>query len=393
MKLYSIITLSAFAFSRMIVIALPEEERNNLLERAEFNKSEIAIALNSVSPEQKKGMDFLVKYMPESDLKTIKSDFLLENVKLAYKARKKYQWTQDVPEEIFLNDVLPYAVVDETRDNWRKDFHERFDKYVKNAETLEEAVRLVNFAVQKEVNVKYSRKRKKPHQSPYESMEINVASCTGLSILLIDAFRSVGIPARMAGIPSWTTKEGNHNWVEVWMPSDKSWHCTEFNPDKSGVLDKGWYVKHASQANPESVYHSIYASSWKPTKIHFPLVWDLENKQVHGINVSDFYIALSDSEANENLCELRIDYTKDGERIAIPVIVTQSDVKIREGLTPMLTDDMNQFLTVLLKKGQMYQVKYQLPNETKWEVVKIGAEQTKVEEGFLRLKLDQKLAE
>ena len=59
----------------------------------------------------------------------------------------------------------------------------------------------------------------------------------------------------------------------------------------------------------------------------------------------------------------------------------------------MLTDDMNQFLTVLLKKGQMYQVKYQLPNETKWEVVKIGAEQTKVEEGFLRLKLDQKLAE
>ena len=36
-----------------------------------------------------------------------------------------------------------------------------------------------------------------------------------MSIFLISALRSVGIPARMAGTPDWILGGGNHDWVEV----------------------------------------------------------------------------------------------------------------------------------------------------------------------------------
>ena len=52
---------------------------------------------------------------------------------------------------------------------------------------------------------------------PMSTMVFGYASCTGISILYVDALRSVGIPARLVGTPAWHGKEndGNHNWVEV----------------------------------------------------------------------------------------------------------------------------------------------------------------------------------
>ena len=57
-------------------------------------------------------------------------------------------------------------------------------------------------------------------------MRQGMASCTGLSILLVDALRSVGIPARFAGTASWHDDRGNHSWTEVRL--DDGWHFTEF---------------------------------------------------------------------------------------------------------------------------------------------------------------------
>jgi len=355
------------------------------LERAGVNKTELLKALKLVPAEQKKGLEFLIAYMPEKDLKSLKADFLLENVSLAYKARETYPWAKQVPEEIFLNDVLPYASLNERRDNWRKDFHERFSKYVKDAKTMDEAIKAINDAIKTEVKVEYSTKRNKADQSPYESMEINKASCTGLSILLTDAFRSVGIPSRVAGTPAWTTKRGNHNWVEIWKPQTKQWHFTEYYPDKKG-LDHGWLLADAKMANPKSLYHSIYASSWKKTEQHFPLVWDFKNLSVPAVNVSERYIKLGggDKKGIENTCELRIDYTVDGKRIAIPVAVIQGDVEIKKGASPAPTHDMNRFFTAAIKKGQIYQVVWQIPGEEKWQRKEIKAT---AEDKFLRIEL------
>ena len=64
----------------------------------------------------------------------------------------------------------------------------------------------------------------KAQQTPllYDSMSaisFGFASCTGLSILYLDALRSVGVPARLVGTPAWhgKYKDGNHNWVPGWF--------------------------------------------------------------------------------------------------------------------------------------------------------------------------------
>ena len=144
-------------------------------------------------------MAFLIANMPEADLLALKADFLLTNTELAYKARAEVPWGKDIPEELFLNNVLPYANVDEKRDAWRKEFYELCLPIVKGCKSPTEATMKLNTELFPKLKVRYSTERKAPNQSPKESIDQGKASCTGLSIVLSDACRSVCIPARLVG--------------------------------------------------------------------------------------------------------------------------------------------------------------------------------------------------
>lgn len=262
------------------------DEVETALKAAKGNRSELEKALHAVPKEQRTGMAFLVANMPDADLTALKAEFLLTNVELAYKARKETPWGKDVPEELFLNDVLPYANVDEKRDEWRKGFYELCMPMVKDCKTPTDAVQVLNAELFKKLNLGYSTQRKAPNQSPKESIEQGKASCTGLSIVLSDACRAVGIPARLVGTPLWADKRGNHTWVEIW---DRGWHFTgACEPDPTG-LDRGWFVGAAAQAKKDVPEHAIYAASFKKTRQHFPLVWAPKYQGVPGENVTDRY--------------------------------------------------------------------------------------------------------
>ncbi|MGB0993537.1 MAG: transglutaminase domain-containing protein, partial [Akkermansiaceae bacterium] len=153
------------------------------LQAAGENRAELEKAITTAPKAHAKAVQFLIAYMPERDAKALKADYILKNVAWSYKARETFPWAKNVPEDIFLNDVLPYASLNERRDDWREDFFNRFSKHVKGAKTQHEALMAVNKHIMEEVKVKYSTKRKKADQSPYESMEQGLASCTGLSIL------------------------------------------------------------------------------------------------------------------------------------------------------------------------------------------------------------------
>jgi hypothetical protein len=256
------------------------------LKKAGKNRDELEKALSKTPEEQHKGMAFLIANMPDGDLKALRAEFLLENVELAYKARKEVAWGKQVPEEIFLNDILAYANVDESRDPWRKDMYDLCMPLVKDCKTPSEAAQKLNSTVFAKLKVKYSTKRKLPNQSPKESIEQGLASCTGLSIVLSDACRSVCVPARLAGTPLWTNKSGNHTWVEIW---DNGWHFTgACEPDPKG-LDRGWFVDNAAQAKKDVPEHAIYAASFRKTDLSFPLVWARGKKDVFAENVTERY--------------------------------------------------------------------------------------------------------
>ena len=219
------------------------------LDRAGANRAEILAAWNQAPAEQRGGLEFLLQHMPTRDLNSLSAEFILENVSYAYRAWNEAPWHDQVSAELFYNDVLPYANINERRDRWRKDFYERFQPLVVDAKSPGEAAAKLNQQIFNIVKVHYSTKRPKADQSPYESIDAGMASCTGLSILLIDACRAVGVPARFVGIPMWTDGSGNHSWVEVW---DNGWHFTGADEATGSDLDKGWFVDRAVTSSARS---------------------------------------------------------------------------------------------------------------------------------------------
>ena len=260
----------------------------NNLKQAGTNRAELVAALEQTPADQREGMKFLIANMPQPDLETLSASFLRENVSLAYEVAGQVPWAKNIPEEIFLNDVLAYASVNEPRDNWRQRLHDICLPLVKDAKTAAEAAQLINQKLFSLLNVKYSTKRRIPHQGPFETMETGVATCTGLSILLVDACRSVGIPARVVGTPLWVNKSGNHTWVEIW---DGDWHFAGAAEADPNGLDRGWFGHNASQAVKDIPEHSIYASSFRKTGLSFPLSWARRIDYVPAVNVTERYAA------------------------------------------------------------------------------------------------------
>ena len=340
------------------------------LETAGTNRPQIQQALDQVPAAQRKGMIFLVENMPAADLETLKADYLLKNVHQAYRAWEGVAWKKEVPEEVFLNDVLPYSVINERRDDWRKDFYDRFHPLVKDAKSPGEAAVILNKNVFKIVNVKYSTGRKKPDQSPYESMETGLASCSGLTVILVDACRSVGVPARFVGTPLWTNKSGNHSWAEVW---DQGWHFTGACEPAGDDLDRAWFVGRAATADRNHLMHSIYAVSYKKTPQFFPMVWSQQDRSISAVNVSDYYTRLGKKLPDGVvLAYFRVFDKKSGERVAASLVVSDREGKrVFEGTSNDERFDANNHVEVQAKVGDLLSVQYTVGEVSQTRAVKI----------------------
>ena len=296
--------------------------------------------------------EFLSEHRPPQDA-GLSAEFLLENLALALQAREEFPWASEVPEEVFLNDVLPYAVFDETREPWRARFLEMGRAIVKNCTTCGEAAQALNQKFFHEIGVHYNTGRKAPNQSPSESMAQGRATCTGLSILLVDICRAVGVPARGAGTALWTDKRGNHTWVEVW---DGEWKFTGADEYDANGLNRGWFVGDASRAIAEDWRHAIWATSWQRTGDRFPMVWDLESHDVPGVNVTPRYAkSAAKTEKARATISLRVLAGADGQRIVADVdLLDSSGKQLATVTTKAGTADLNDMPTVQVEPGMEY---------------------------------------
>ncbi len=231
------------------------------------------------------GFAFLLAHMPAADLAALEPARILDELALAFAARERWPWATEVPEELFFEAVLPYANVSEPRDPWRAELAERAAPLVEGCATASEAVQALNERLFKQLGVRYSTERLRADQSPRQTIDTGLASCTGLSILLVAACRAVGIPARLVGVPSWTDDSGNHTWVEVW---DGEWRFTgAAEPDPRG-LDHGWFVGRAAGARADQPRYAVWAVSYRHTGALFPLAWQ-PGFEVPAVNVTARY--------------------------------------------------------------------------------------------------------
>jgi len=328
------------------------------LERSGENRSQLRRALDDCPIQQREAMEFLIANMPERDLLTLKSEFLLEEVRMAYLAWDTSPWKKDVPKEIFFNNVLPYANINERRDSWRKDFHERFQPLMDGAKTPAQAAARLNQKLFPLLNVRYSTQRLKADQSPYESIQSGTASCSGLSVLLIDACRALGVPARFVGTPLWSDNSGNHSWVEIW---DNGWHFTGAAEPSGDDLDKAWFLDRASTAKRDDPMNAIYAVSFQKTPVHFPLVWDRSIKYINAVNVTDRYLELSVKSPEGTVPNrFRILDNATGKRIATLVrVFDQEGAQVFEGISKDERFDANDHLSFNLPVAKQFRLEIQ----------------------------------
>ncbi len=259
---------------------------------------------------------FLATHRPKRDA-DIDPAILRDNLAYALKARETFPWAASLSEDMFFNDCLPYASLDETRESWRPDFYKRCSQIVAEATTATEAAQAINRELFHEINVHYNTGRKKPNQCISESIAQGRATCTGLSIILVNACRSVGIPARIAGVANWSDNRGNHTWVEIW---DGGWHFTGADEyDKNG-LNRGWFNGSASKAVPGSEEYAVWATSWQATNAHFPMVWDRQDKSVPAVDVTQRYLPKQADDADSPpTVFVRVWDTRGGERLQATV--------------------------------------------------------------------------
>lgn len=338
--------------------------------------AELLSLMESTPKEQQREMAFLLKNMPDFDREAMDIALLKENVEYAHMAREKYQWAKQLPEDVYLYEVLPYHVVDEVRDSWRKELYELFAPAVDTCRTMYDAVCAVNANIPRLTGVDYNTKREKTNQSPRESMRQGMASCTGLAILLVDAYRAVGIPARFAGTASWHDNRGNHSWTEVWL--DGEWRVTEYYfPSK---LDHLWFMPDASKAKEDDRTYAIYATRFGKADDWFPMVWadgDVEGRSVEelpqivgAVNVTKHYQDLAYEQYTRHLeagthTFIKIaGYKQAGkkehsdDRVAMGVDVFWGTEQMGGGLTAGPLRDMNDMFSVLVEKNRTYELRY-----------------------------------
>lgn len=358
---------------------------------------ELRAFVASMPADEQHDAAYLIINMPEHDREAIDVELLRENITYANIARDKYEWAKALPEEVYLQDVLPYYVVDEVRDAWRKELYEIFSPAVDTCATMYEAICAVNANIPRLTGVDYNTKREKTNQSPSESMRQGMASCTGLSILLVDAYRSVGIPARFVGTASWHDNRGNHSWTEVWL--DGEWRVTEYYFPSE--LDHLWFMPDASKAKADDRTYAIYAVRFGKADDWFPMVWADDSDEgsidelprwVGAENVTQHYIDLAYDQYTRHLeasthTFLKIAAYKErgkrehsDDRVAMGVDIFRGTEQMGGGLTAGELRDMNDYFSVLLPKNTEYELRYyNAAGELQTQKVELGEDEKLVE--------------
>jgi hypothetical protein len=246
------------------------------------------LAVFAMTPPEGPYLAALLAEMPGCDYADVEPIQLLEHVRYALKARKEVPWRDQISEDLFLRYILPYWSVNEKRDPWRKLFYDKFMPGVRDCRTASDAVKYLNDHVFKELNVSYDAvKRPKADQSAQESIAASYASCTGLSVILLDACRACGIPARFTGCPQWTDRSGNHSWIEFW---DGQWIYE--GASSSDPRNRSWVGDKVKEATEDSLVGGVWAVTTEPQKdgAFFVLPWKPADRSYPAVPLRAFYL-------------------------------------------------------------------------------------------------------
>ncbi len=254
------------------------------------------------------------------------------------------------PAEIRAAALAPERVLDELPCDWRPVLEPIFRPVIRDCRSTREAVLTIASRLGELTGVYYDTGRRKPNMNALEALAEKKVSCTGQSILLVCALRSVGIPARAVGIGTWNHVQGNHTWVETWF--DGGWHMVEANEKD---FNTPWVMEAIGMLDPSRPQQRVFAVQ-EGGSFCFPAPWNL-SAPVAAEDVTERYLALArkwyaQNGVPEDCQRLLVDVRP---RFLLPRAIQLEDeagVLLARSYLPTPRDDMRQFARILLPRNK-----------------------------------------
>jgi len=190
---------------------------------------------------KKEALQFMLAYMPLSDIAYDSPRLLEKNVDLALRSRVETVWGKEIPYDLFLHFVLPQRVNNENPDTFRLAFYDDLRSRIDGLSAYQAALEINHWCHEK-VSYQPSDIRT---SSPLATILSARGRCGEESTLAVAALRTAGLPARQVYTPRWAHSDDNHAWVEVWIDG-KWYYLGACEPEP--VLDRGWFTEPAKRA-------------------------------------------------------------------------------------------------------------------------------------------------
>ncbi len=255
-------------------------------------------------------------------------------------------WQDKPPAEVCAAALTPDSVLDEVPCNWRPVLAPIFRPAVADCRSAREATLAIASRLGELTGVRYDTGRRHPCMNALEALAEKKVSCSGNSILLVCALRSVGIPARAVGVETWNHVPGNHTWAEAWF--DGEWHMIEANEKD---FNTPWVMEAVGMLAPHQQVLAVQPGGAQ----HFPTVWN-KRHSVAAQDVSARYRKLARewytrNGVPEGFQKLMVDAQP---RLLLPRAVVLEDAGGHEhgrAFLPGPQDDIRKFATLLLPRG------------------------------------------
>lgn len=207
----------------------------------------------------------------ENDLTTIDSDYLIENIELAFYSWKHFPWSSNVSFEDFCNYILPYKVFDEPTDSWRETLMDRYEwvlDSIKSPTSLREATIIINNSFNTS-NQYYPNLRPIPNALSFSELDsLKLGKCDHLVTMNVYALRAMGIPAA-AELTTWANHRAGHSWCALIEPGNAVF---AFDPLYPAQVSESVYLNSNFNHIPEDSLSKMKAAKIYRTsyKNHYP---------------------------------------------------------------------------------------------------------------------------
>lgn len=177
------------------------------------------------------------------DSKVITSEYLIENIDLAFQEWQKRPWNKSLSFDNFCDLILPYRIGNERLSDWRSLYNAYYGNLLDSIYTgsdVLEACKCINNELNRQ-SYKYSVEWNVPHNRADYLFETRIGYCREVSDLIQYAMRSCGIPVAADFMPYSPDYRYSHEWNVV---RDTTGRYIQFgfdglDPVRDKVMDDG----------------------------------------------------------------------------------------------------------------------------------------------------------